>query len=213
MGACFTKLQQEYTQYQPVSKEYTQYQPVSQKKQLNKMMNYVVFGFIRNITINAPYDIIHICLSYYTPETQIALTLHSHKGHYNSSYHPTNLLDRSECIYMSNLETSDDWIIFALNTNHPIKPSRIKIQNDVDKKAISSIRLFIGSSERFYQLCDIENIKPIKKVQEFEIGDILCVSNDFIQFNKLNLLKITILNNHGDPGFNAFASFELFGFN
>eukprot|EP01084_Bolivina_argentea_P094385 169670_1 len=147
---------------------------------------------------------------------KIKLTIHDHKGHYDNDddYHPKNLLDGSNNTYYMSKDgtTSGDWIIFKMETNNGIKPTKIRIINSDSRCGICSISLFIGSNNNFFPLCqNILNIKKSEEPQEWLICDKLFLSDYFLSTKKLNLIKIKILNNHGSSYNNCFYSFDLFG--
>eukprot|EP01084_Bolivina_argentea_P007129 13422_1 len=102
-----------------------------------------------------------------------------------------------------------------MKTNGSIKPTKIRIINSSLDCGICSISLFLGSNNNFFPLFpNILDIKKsdkwgIKKAQEWLICDKLFFSDHFLSTNKLNLIKIQILNNHGDSNYNSFYSLDL----
>eukprot|EP01084_Bolivina_argentea_P244510 409588_1 len=169
--------------------------------------------------ISAPWNIMNNIN--HTDEKQIELTVRSHRGHRNTddSFHPKHLLDvNDDEYYMSEYGvTSSGWIMLEMKTDCAIKPTKIRIKNGADDSAIRCISIFIGSSNTFFPLCsNITNIQMSShwdnlEIQEWSIGDKCFLTDYYLPTNKLNLIKIKVLRNHGYLIGNAFCSFELFG--
>eukprot|EP01084_Bolivina_argentea_P152037 265274_1 len=138
-------------------------------------------------------------------------------------YHPKNLLsnDSYRCYKSADEKLpNDDWIIFEIK-NAPIIPTTIEItnMNEYSRMNIKQIAVFIGKCETddindamWYRLCNnIANIKYHDLSQKFHIGSGLLLSDYFIYCEKLNLIKIKILANHGDTEYNSFKRFSISG--
>ena len=80
--------------------------------------------------------------------------------------------------------------------------------------AIKQLIVSIGSSSSpttFYKYCqDITNIQmDEKQLQAFSLRPLL-LSDYFLSSQKFDLIKIEIIENHGDPDWNFFYEFQLF---
>eukprot|EP01084_Bolivina_argentea_P146270 256178_1 len=178
---------------------------------------------IKNLLINKgfyfPYLIQRQIISSDT-YTKAVLSIYDHRGH-NGNDHPNGLLKYWDgYFYMSKTgcQPSDDWIIFKI-CNTPIHPVKIYIHNAEYDSAIHTISIFMGSEQdcediKWYSLCDdIKNMKQGYRCStESIIEDSLLLSDYFIYYHKLNLMKIKIIRNYGHAVFNSFCSFSLYGY-
>eukprot|EP01084_Bolivina_argentea_P315930 547505_1 len=158
--------------------------------------------------INQPWNIDKCSI-----QKKIQLTVSQHNQYV---YHPKNLLDgRNDSFYKSKCQfPSKDWIIFEMQTDVAIKPSKliIKNSNNITGTGIRSILVSIGDGNTFVQLCpyiiDINN--KHSNEQEIIIEKKLLVSDFWLWRNGYKFIKVNILANYGSPK-NMFISFSIFG--
>ncbi len=90
--------------------------------------------------------------------------------------------------------------------------TKILIQNHAQKNGIKLIELWIANENNnkyWYKVCIIEKIKMNKQIQLFEIKSLVHI--DQIIDQKLYLLKLKIIQNHGHRKSNRFYQFNVFG--
>lgn len=156
----------------------------------------------------------------WTATGEIALSIHSHRGHFDNSedYHPRNLLAAkgTESWYISDVEQSSvgDWIIFEIiKSENKWIPQTVVIQNSNDSSGVKSIDLSMASeseSNAFEQFAVLHDIQNVDDVQYLDLEN---VTMNFTKLwkNDYKFIKLTILENWDDDECNMFQYFAIWG--
>ena len=148
---------------------------------------------------------------YHPPEERVDLVVEKHRGHVKEKhdYHPNDLLDEKEntCYCSKYGSPSSDWIVFKQKEQRGFVSTKIMIRNEyltLDRNIKSVAIQWSEDGVEYQDLIRIDEIKAgDAELQWFEVN---AEQSGLMKFIKLNVLK-----NYGNPNYNMFCEFGVFG--
>ena len=152
---------------------------------------------------------------HHPPEERVDLVVEKHRGHVDlvvveeHDYHPNDLLDETwNTSYCSKYGSpSSDWIVFKQKEQRGLVSTKIMIRNEYVTLDRNIKSIAIQWSEDGVEYQDLIRIDEIKagdaELQWFEVNA--------EQSGLMKFIKLNILDNYGNPNYNMFCEFGVFG--
>lgn len=147
-------------------------------------------------------------------EIEIALNVHSHKGHCQD-YIPQNMLQSNEKYYLS-ADTTDDWIIFMPKDDqllYGLTKVQVRTKGNGNRNSLRRFRILIGNANSDeWIVCNDEFFVADKMDNNLQTFDMQFTADkwNFILEKKRNHFKLEILDNY-EGCYTVVKDFKLFG--